>query len=469
MATECTTRQLQFEGLGRRQIVADFSGGEITSDAGGLLLREVDRKTRILDRFAACFDDRRDPIFVEHSIRDLVAQRVFGLALGYEDVSDHDDLRHDPLLAVLVGKTDPEGTDRLQARDRGKPLAGKSTLNRLELGTPEEAADHRYKKIVLDAAAVDRLFVDAFLESHAEPPTLIEIDVDATDDPLYGNQEGRFFQGYYKCYCYLPLYIFCGDAILGARLRRSDIDGAEGAVEELDRIVRQIRETWPEVEILIRGDSGFCREKLMAWCEANGLLYVLGLAKNSRLKTMITPELEQARARCEEREEPVRIFKEFDYQTRDTWTRARRVIAKAEHLPGRSNPRFIVTNLPAQGMSPQDLYEGLYCVRGEMENRIKEQQLHMFADRTSAATMRANQMRLYFSSIAYMLMSALRRLGLAGGELARAQCHTIRTKLLKIGARVRVTTRKIWVSLSSSCPFRDLFIQAYERLRLCPG
>ncbi len=241
MATECTTRQLRFEGLGRRQIVAEFNGGEITSDAGGLLLREVDRKTRILDRFAACFDDRRDSIFVEHSIRDLVAQRVFAVALGYEDVSDHDDLRHDPLLAALVGKADPKGADRRQARDRGKPLAGKSTLNRLELGTPEEAADHRYKKIVLDAKAVDRLFVDAFLESHAEPPTLIEIDVDATDDPLYGNQEGRFFQGYYKCYCYLPLYIFCGDAILGARLRRSDIDGAEGAVEELDRIVRQIR------------------------------------------------------------------------------------------------------------------------------------------------------------------------------------------------------------------------------------
>jgi len=469
MATECTTKQLQFEGLGRRQIVADFNGGTISSDAGGLLLREVDRRTRILDRFAACFDDRRDPLFVEHTVRDLVAQRVFALALGYEDVSDHDDLRHDPLLAALVGKSDPEGADRRHERDRGKPLAGKSTLNRLELGTPEEVSTHRYKKTVLDPDAVDRLLVDVFLESYSEPPRWIEIDIDATDDPLHGNQEGGFFHGYYDCHCYLPLYIFCGDAILGARLRRSDSEDVPGVIAELDRIVTQIRESWPEVEILIRGDSGFCREPLMAWCEANELLYLLGLKQNSRLNKEIAEELEQVRLRCEESGEPARIFKDFAYRTLNSWSRERRVIGKAEHLPGRSNPRFVITNLPPQGLTPQELYEGLYCVRGDMENRIKEQQHYLFADRTSAATMRANQMRLYFSSIAYMLMDGLRRMGLAGGKLARAQCHTIREKLLKIGARVRVTVRKVWVSLSSSSPSRDLFIQAYERIRLCPG
>jgi len=384
-------------------------------------------------------------------------------------VSDHDDLRHDPLLAALVGKTDPEGLDRRRARDHGKPLAGKSTLNRLELGTPDEAATHRYKKIVLEPDAVDRLLVDVFVESYAEPPRWIEIDIDATDDPLHGNQEGRFFHGYYDCHCYLPLYIFCGDAILGSRLRRSNSEDVPGVIAELDRIVSQIRESWPEVEILIRGDSGFCREPVMAWCEANGLLYVLGMKRNSRLIAAIVDELELSHAQCEESGEPARIFKEFSYRTLDSWSRERRAIGKAEHLPGRSNPRFIVTNLPAQGLTPQELYEGLYCVRGEMENRIKEQQRYLFADRTSAATMRANQIRLYFSSVAYMLMDALRRIGLAGGEMARAQCQTIRTKLLKIGARVRVTVRKVWVSLSSSCPTRDLFIQAYERIRLCPG
>jgi hypothetical protein len=390
---------------------------------------------------------------------------VYGLALGYEDLNDHDELRRDPLLAVLAEKDDPTGESR--ARDRGRALAGKSTLNRLELTKAQVEEKERYKKIVLDPAAVDRLLVEVFLESYAEAPQEMVLDLDATDDPLYGHQEGRFFHGYYGDYCYLPLYIFCGKALLCARLRRSNIDASAGCVEELERIVKQIREAWPGVEITIRGDSGFCREELMKWCEDQGVDYVLGLAKNDRLKAEIISEQEEAAAQYRQTGKAARRFKEFSYQTRDSWSRARRVVAKAEHLEKGANPRFVVTSWGREVWEARRLYEELYCARGEMENRIKEQ-LMLFADRTSTAFMRSNQIRLYFSSIAYLLMEALRRLGLKGTELAQAQVTTIRLKLLKIGALIRVTVRKVWIALAGGYPYAELWATIRGQLQRLP-
>lgn len=463
--TECTQSRFEFHGLGRREIVASFDGGDITSDAGGLLLREVERQTGLLRRLAECFVDHRDPELIEHSLPELLAQRIYGLALGYEDLNDHDELRHDPLLAVLVEKADPTGQSRVRARDRGKPLAGKSTLNRLELTPPGADADSRYKKIVASCAAIDALLVDVFLDAHAAPPEEIVLDLDATDDPLHGHQLGRFFHGYYGNYCYLPLYVFCGEHLLCARLRPADIDASAGCVSELTRIVAQIRSRWPAVKILVRADSGFCRENLMAWCEAHDVDYVLGLAKNERLTAEIAGELEQARAQFAASGQAARVFRDFCYQTRESWSRARRVVGKAEHLEKGANPRFVVTSLPPEQIAARPLYEDVYCARGEMENRIKEQQLFLFADRTSCETMRANQLRLYFSSIAYLLLVTLRQQGLRGTELEKAQCDTIRLRLLKIGAQVRVTVRKVWLALSESYPYRRLFAQVYQNLR----
>jgi Transposase DDE domain group 1 len=465
MRTQCNQKPFQFHPLNRREVRAGFDGGAITSDAGGLLLREVEKRTGIVAQFAACFEDHRDPERIEHSVESLAAQRVYGLALGYEDLNDHDQLRCDPLLAVLVDK--PDLTGAKQARDEGPALAGKSTLNRLELTSAKVSAAERYKKIGLDFAAVDRTLVDVFLQAHSTAPNQIILDLDSTDDPLHGEQEGRFFHGYYGHYCYLPLYIFSGEHLLGARVRPSNIDGATGSVEELSRIVTQVRAAWPEVKIIVRGDSGFCREDLIAWCETNRVDYVLGLAKNERLTAEIALELEQAREQFQQTGQAARVFKEFEYQTRQSWSRARRVVAKAEHLEKGSNPRFVVTSLGAQEWAAQVLYEQLYCARGEMENRIKEQ-LMLFSDRTSTAFLRSNQIRLYFSSVAYLLMVALRRLGLRGTELAQAQCATLRLKLLKIGALIRITARKVWVSLASGYPYQELFQQVYAQLRAAP-
>jgi len=443
-----------------------FDGGSITSDAGGLLLREAEQRTRIIAGFARCFEDKRNPEAIEHTVAELVAQRIYGLALGYEDLNDHDDLRRDPLFAVLVEKEDPEGEKRIRPQDRGKAAAGKSTLNRLEL-TPAEptAAELRYKKIIMKPEEIDRLFVDVFLQAHAEPPDEIILDVDATDDVLHGNQEGRFFHGYYRNYCYLPLYIFCGEFLLCARLRPSNIDASEGTMEELQRIVGQIRSAWPGVKIVVRGDSGFCRDGIMTWCEEHGVDFVFGLAKNERLKARIAEELQQAQAQYEQTREASRVFKDFRYQTLESWTRDRRVVAKAEHLDKGSNPRFVVTSMQVERMEARTLYEQLYCARGDMENRIKEQQLWLFADRTSAGKMRANQIRLYFSSAAYLLMQALRRLGLRGTQMATAQCNTIRLKLLKVGAQVKVTVRKVWISLAGGYPYVDIFYQVFRNLK----
>jgi len=465
MVTECTQKSFAFHSLGRREVVARFDGGRITSDAGGLLLSEVEQATGILRQFSDCFFDYRDPDLIEHSVRELVSQRVYAIALGYEDLNDHDDLRHDPLLAVMVGKPDPLGEDRLLARDRGKALAGKSTLNRLELTRVGATASDRYKKIVAHQASIEQLFLDVFLRAHYRPPREIVLDLDATDDPVHGHQLGRFFHGYYGHYCYLPLYIFAGQHLLCAKLRPADIDAASGSVQELERIVGEIRRRWPRVRIVVRADSGFCRENIMAWCERNRVDYVLGLARNERLQEAIRGELYEAWEYLQETGEPARVFRDFEYQTLESWSRPRRVIGKAEQLPGGPNPRFIVTSLGKGEVDGQTLYEDVYCARGDMENRIKEQQLALFADRTSAETMRANQLRLWFSSVAYVLLSELRRRGLAGTAWAGAQCDTIRLKLLKIGAQVQVTVRKVWVSLSEAYPYQELFAAVYHHLR----
>ena len=457
MAPECNQFVFGFHPQKRREVRAQFDGGAITSDGGGLLLREVEKRVGILHQFAACFTDYRNADLIEHQVEELVAQRVYGLALGYEDLNDHEELRNDPLLAVLVEKGDLGE----------KALAGKSTLNRLELTGETASGKERYKKIVLDHGAVDRLLVEVFVEAHREEPKEIILDLDATDDPLHGKQEGRFFHGYYGQYCYLPLYIFCGEFLLCARLRSSNIDASSGSVEELQRIVAQIRAVWPQVHIVVRGDSGFCREQLMSWCEAEGVDYLLGLAKNDRLKADIAKEMEEAKAPYQETGRAARLFKEFVYQTRKSWSCARRVVAKAEHLEKGENPRFVVTSLNREAWPAQELYEQHYCARGDMENRIKEQ-LMLFSDRTSTHYLRSNQLRLYFSSIAYVLLQMLRRLGLQGTELAKAQCSTIRLKLLKIGALIRITIRKVWISLAGGYPHVALFQQIHEKLCAVP-
>lgn len=465
METDCSKKSFEFQPLYSKKVLGAFDGGHISSDGGGLLLRAVEQHTNIIGRFADCFVDHRDPDRIEHTVDQLVSQRIYALALGYEDLNDHDDLRIDPLLAVLSGKADPEGLDRLRQRDRGKALAGKSTLNRLELTPLDADSNARYKKIVLNEVLVDRFFVDVFLQSRKRAPKRIVLDLDATDDPVHGGQEGRFFHGYYKNYCYLPLYIFCGDDLLCARLRPSNIDAAKGAVEELERIVRQIREKWPGVKIVIRADSGFCREEIMFWCEHNNVDYVLGLAKNPRLKDEIRSELDQAEKLFERTGKAARMYKDFEYKTLKSWSRYRRVIAKAEHLEKGQNPRFIVTSISAGEIMAQRLYEKHYCARGEMENRIKEQQLQLFADRTSCTKMRANQIRLCFSSVAYTLLQALRRLGLCGTKMARAQCSSIRLKLLKIGACIKISVRRVFVSLASGCPYQKIFAAVWANLQ----
>lgn len=468
MTTQCTQTEFGFQDLYQREVVARFDGGDITTDAGGLLLREVERRTGVIRGLAACFSDHRRQDRVEHGVEELIAQRIYGLALGYEDLNDHDQLRQDPMIAVLTGKREPKGTDRRKAQDEGKAGAGKSTLNRLELTPADADSKARYKKIVMNEAAMDGLLVELFVQAQEEAPARIVLDLDATDDPLHGNQEGRFFHGYYRQYCYLPLYIFCGEFLLCARLRPSNIDASAGALEELERIIPQIRQKWPGVEIVLRGDGGFCRDSIMTWCEANQVGYVFGLAKNKRLKKIIGKPLHEAQQQYESTGKPARIFAEFPYRTRKSWHAERRVVAKAEHLAKGANPRFVVTSLRAGQMEGRPLYEELYCRRGEMENRIKEQQLALFADRTSTSLMRSNQLRLYFSSFAYCLLQALRRLGLQGTEMAQAQCQTIRLKLLKIGAEIRITVRKVWVSLAAGYPYAAIFTQVYRNLIPAP-
>jgi len=455
MLTQCSPDLFGFAPVAGRSVVAGFDGGAITSDAGALLLGATDRVIRVVDRFARCFRDERDPARIEHEVATLVGQRVFGIALGYEDLVDHDELRHDPALAVLAGKLAARRSDCA-------PLAGKSTLNRLELSRPEPT---RYHRISSDGAAVERLFVDVFLESRRSAPKQIVLDLDATDDPLHGHQEGRFFHGYYDGYCYLPLYVFCGRHLLAAKLRRSNIDASAGAVEEVDRIVTHIRARWPRTRILLRADSGFAREPLMAWCEERRVDFVFGLARNQRLVGEIEAELAQAEAESIATGKAARRFKDVMWSTLDSWSRRRRVIAKAEWTGGEANPRFIVTSLKPAEVTGRHLYEEVYCARGDMENRIKEAQSDLFAGRTSAATMRANQLRLWFASMAYLLLCALRRIGLAHTQFAQATCGTIRLKLLKIGALVTISVRRIRFAMASGCPWQNEWALVHARLR----
>ena len=454
MPAHCNPDLFDFVPVEDRSVVAAFDGGTMTSDAGALLLGATDRAVGLIDRLAACFVDQRDQRLIEHELRTLVGQRVLGIALGYEDLIDHDTLRHDPVMAVLAGK--------LQAKRRDcAPLAGKSTLNRLELSTAQPGP---YHKIGHRPAAVEALFVQQFVAAQRTPPAQIVLDLDATDDPLHGHQEGRFFHGYYDGYCYLPLYIFCGRHLLAAKLRRANIDGSAGAVEEVARIVRQLRRHWPHVRILLRADSGFAREALMAWCEANGVDYLFGLARNPRLVAVLEAAQAAAQAEAEAKGRPARRYKDFLWSTRDSWSRRRRVVGKAEWTGDKANPRFVVTSLRPEEARCRRLYETLYCARGEMENRIKECQLDLFADRTSARTMRANQLRLWFASMAYVLLCALRRIGLAHTRFARASCGSIRLKLLKIAALVRISVRRIKFAMASGCPYQREFQAAHARL-----
>ena len=458
MPTECTPTLFEFEAVERRAVVAGFDGGDITSNAGALLLGQVDRGLGLMRRFAACFTDRRNPYFVEHQVETLVGQRVFGLALGYEDLNDHDELRKDPTFAVLAGKLAPV------LRTNCEALAGKSTLNRLEHMPRRHAA--KYHKIDCEGARVDALFVDLFLEAHERAPQEIVLDLDNTDIPLHGEQEGRFFHGHYDGYCYLPLYVFCGRHLLLARQRCANVAGSAGAVEEMARIVAQIRQSWPRVRITLRADSGFANDPLMAWCEANRVDYVFGLARNVRLEAVLAEPLAEAKRLCLASGKPARVFRDFRYRTRDSWSRERRVVGKAEHTLDGANPRFVVTSLKRTRTTydARSLYEDLYCARGEAENRIGEQ-FEMFADRASSATLQANQLRLWFSAMAYVLVDTLRRVGLRHTQFADAAVATIRLKLLKLGAQVRKSVRRIHFAIASGCPNKDEFQLAYLFLR----
>lgn len=451
--TECSQKQFEFAGHFSRAVVADFDGGTLTSDGGALLLRQVDRRIQLLPRLADCFTDFRSQQRIEHGVEQMLAQRVYGLALGYEDLNDQDQLRHDPLMNVLSGK-----------RELTTALASKSTLCRLE-STPDSGAEQqRYKKVRYDQQAIDTLLVDLFVESKPAAPSQIIIDLDVTDTPLHGHQQGRFFHGFYDHYCYLPLYIFCGDQLLGVRLREANQDASAGSLEEIQRIVVQIRERWSQVRIVLRADSGFCREKLMRWCEDNSVEYVFGLARNDRLRERIEKALRKAAAESKRTAKAARAYTEFRYRTLKSWSRQRRVVAKAEQIEGKENPRYLVTSLKGDEWRPQELYEQLYCARGEMENRIKEQ-LSLFADRMSAETMRANQLRMYLSAAAYVLLETLRRLALNGTTMARAQAQTIRLRLLKIGAQIHCSVRRVRLSLSTGYPWQKLFAQAWAALR----
>ena len=465
MKTVCNPILLNFQQFGKRNILASFDGSEITSNGGALILREMEKAKNFISKFAKCFTDYRDPDSIEHTVEELLSQRIFGICLGYEDLNDHDELRHDPLLAAVCGKIDLKGQNRELKRDRGKALAGKSTLNRLEMSGEGDLSKERYKKISYDSKLIEQYFIDIFLDSHKKEPEEIILDFDATDDPIHGNQEGSFFHGYYNCYCYLPLYIFSGDHFLGGILRQSNIDACAGTKEELERIVPHIRKKWPNVKIIVRGDSGFCRDEIMEWCEENDVYYLFGLAKNARLQKIINTEMIEAQKLFKETGRASRVFKDFTYQTLSSWSCERRVVGKAEHLEKGPNPRFVVTNIPEQEIDKQYLYEKVYCARGDMENRIKEQQLYLFADRTSSATMRANQLRLWFSSVAYVILSELRRSVLSGTEFEKSSCQSIRLKILKIGAQIKVSVRRIYISLSESYPYKNTFIQIMANIK----
>lgn len=465
---------LLFDDLGSRRVQADFSGGHLSSDGGCLLLRQVDRGLGISRSLAACFSDRRNPAYVEHDLQSLIAQRLHGLALGYEDLNDHKLLRLDPLLAVCADKADPLGEDRMDPRDKGKALASASTLNRLELGNHKDSRCH---KISCSPEKIEATLLTAGVRCLPRDLEEIVLDLDAMGHLLHGEQEGRFFHAYYGDYCYLPLYIFAGNVPLWAQLRTSDQDAAAGVVAALIKVVGALRKRFPKLRIIVRGDSGFCRPELMDWCEDQGIYYCLGLARNERLETLLIPAMANARARrCLTGGATVRVFTEFHYATLKTWRRQRRVIGKAEITAEGENPRFAVSNLPAKGWSkeerqrfePSNLYENEYCARGQMENVLKQQVLDLEADRMSTHYMGSNQLRLWMSTLAYLLIERLRALTLKGTELANATAGTIRLRLFKVAAIVEVSVRRVYVRLAGSYPMRALFIQCLDRLKAVP-
>ncbi len=487
-STDCIPEQFQFKRVKSRQVIVNFKGGTVTSDAGLTLIADLDQKLKITSRLASCFQDYRQPNRIEHSLGSLVAQRVYGLVQGYEDLNDHDQLRHDPMFALAVGKIIGEGIQPVV-------LAGKSTLNRLEHCPETEIHrnESRYHRIGHDTTAIEKLFVEWFLESYTQPPKTIVLDLDVTDDQVHGEQEGAFFNTYYDGVCYAPLYIFCGKHLLVAKLRPSNVDPADSALEELKRVIEQIRSRWSDVGILVRGDSAYAREEIMEWCESQvGIDYVFGITKNSRLMRMTLETQRQARVSyehtlqtvesfletlfhpSEELKEvenlvlPCVLYRSLNYQTEKSWSRFRRVVSKVEYSHKGVNVRFVVTSIPTKKVPPSELYTQKYCPRGEMENRFKEQQLELFSDRTSTHTFEGNQLRLWFSSVAYVLMNALRSRCLATTELRAAQVGTIRTKLLKLGARLLVSVRRVLVSISSGCPYQDIFATAYRYLQTLP-
>jgi len=455
--THCEQTAFAFQACGSREVIARFDGGTFSTDAGVLLLRETDRSLGLTRKLAACFTDRRRPDRIEHTVEELVAQRVHAIALGYEDLNDHATLRNDPLLQLSAGKFERPDSDNPD--NPARTLASPPTLNRLELSSQRH--DH-YHKVHLDQENAAALLRSTAVRTLDKNRREVIIDFDATDAPLHGNQEGRFFQGYYNNYCYLPLYAFIEDLIVHAQLRTADQDASNGTVEALEKIVPLIRKRCPKALIIVRGDSGYCREPIMRYCEQNGLRYVLGLAGNARLARETAFALSQARGLACVTKKAARMYHEFEYQTLESWSRPRRVICKAERLDGKDNPRQIVTNLDAD---PRHLYEKVYCARGEMENRIKEQQLDLFADRLSCADFAANQTRLLLSAFAYTLVERLRAIALKGSELAQATAATIRLKLFKLAARVEVSVRRITVRLSQSNPARTHFEHAWRRLR----
>jgi hypothetical protein len=466
--TDCKQETFGFQDHLGKKVTADFQGGHLSSDGGLLFVREVANKRGIFGKLAACFQDKRLPCLVEHSVEELLRQRIGALALGYEDLNDHDRLRHDPLCALLANKKDILGNDRHSQEDKGKALAGHSTLNRLELGA--NGGDGKYKKILPQAEAIQALLLSEGVKSIPRRIDEIVLDLDATDDPLHGAQEGAFFHGYYRHYCYLPLYCFCGSIPLWTKLRDAQRDASEGSVDALKKIIPALRKRFGRNKpIIVRADSGFAREEIMSWCEKNGVFYCFGLARNNRLTARLGKTFGALHEKIQSAEIslPARSFHDFDYCTKKSWSRSRRVIGKAEVLEKGQNPRFIVTNLKAdrdRRFEARALYEEFYCARGEMENRIKEAQMDLFADRTSTHWMASNQLRLWFSAFAHLLISVLRAEVLPGTELAKATVGQIRLKLLKIAARVKISCRRIHLELASGYPYRETFGRAWSNL-----
>ncbi|MGE9290036.1 MAG: IS1380 family transposase [Puniceicoccales bacterium] len=464
--TVCKQEVFEFQDHNGRKVVASFDGGHLSSDGGGtLLFRELDSQTGTIRRLAGCFRDERDPNLIEHSVEELLRQRIGALSMGYEDLNDHDRLRHDPAHGLMAGKCDIEGLGRAE-ENKGKALAGHSTLNRLEQSAL--GGDGRYKKTIPDMDKIERLLIEEGVKAIPRRSKRIVLDFDATDDPLHGEQEGRFFHGYYGHYCYLPLYCFCGNIPLLALLRDAQRDGSDGTVEALEKIVPAIRRRFGgKVEIVVRGDSGFARDAIMHWCESNGVLYCLGLARNNRLEAKLAPTFAALQCELEEGslELPVRCFVEFGYRTVNSWNRKRRVVGKAEVLAKGENPRFVVTNFKPEDFDARALYEDFYCARGDMENRIKEQQQDLFADRTSTTAMASNQLRLWFSAFAHLMLSQLQAVALVGTRLEKATIGTLRLRLFKIAARVKISVRRIRFELAEGCPDQDVFAQVWKKLQ----